>query len=230
VKAQGVAVSVPIWAPTDENLRRAADLLRAGELVVMPTETVYGLGCLPSAEAVQRLFHAKGRPESRPIPILVSSTAALKQVVLEWPPQAQALIEAFWPGPLTIVVPAAPSLPQELTAGTGTVGVRQPRHPVAIRLLELAGGYLAVTSANRSGEEPAATAQEAVAALGASVAAAIDGGPAELGVPSTVVSLVGGEVQVLRLGAIGKSELLRVLRAGPARSRCTIPSSESDLR
>ena len=87
-----------------------------------------------------------------------------------------------------------------------------------------------MTSANRSGEEPAATAQEAVAALGASVAAAIDGGPAELGVPSTVVSLVGGEVQVLRLGAIGKSELLRVLGADPGRSRCTIPSSESDLR
>ena len=138
MKAQGVAVSVPIWAPTDENLRRAAELLRAGELVVMPTETVYGLGCLPSAEAVQKLFRAKGRPESRPIPILVSSRAALKQVVSEWPAQAQALSEAFWPGPLTIVVPAAPSLPQELTAGTGTVGVRQPRHPIAIRLLELA--------------------------------------------------------------------------------------------
>lgn len=183
-------------------LELAAALLREGELVVFPTDTVYGVGALAhDAAAIARLFEAKERSLQKGIPILLAEVEALGQVVRETPAVAQFLIGRYWPGPLTLVLPRQPTLPDNL-APDDRVAVRVPDSAVARDLIRRAGGAVATTSANLSGAPPARTAEEALAALGGRVAAVLDGGAAPGGVASTVVDCTVDPPAVLREGPI----------------------------
>ncbi len=187
--------------PDPEAIEQAVRALERGELVVVPTETVYGLAADPErAGALDRIYAAKGRPEDKPIPRLAADVRQVEREGAELEPAARRLAERFWPGPLTLVVPAR----------SGPVGFRVPNHAVTRALLRRMGRVLAVTSANRSGERPARTAQEAAAALGDAVALVLDAGPSPGGVPSTVVSVAGGRVEILREGAIARAEIAKV--------------------
>jgi L-threonylcarbamoyladenylate synthase len=181
----------------------ALETLATGQVVAFPTDTLYGLAADPwDTAAVERLFAAKERDYGKPIVLLVAGMDHLWRVVPGLPPVAQALASAFWPGPLTIVVPRHPKLPDIVTAGGPTVGLRVPDHPWALRLLAAAGGALAVTSANRSGQGNPTTAAEVLDELGGRIPLIIDGGPVPGGVASTVVDLTTTPPRVLREGAI----------------------------
>ena len=196
---------------TEAGIRLVAEVIAHGEPAIIPTDTVYGVAALPTADGARSLFEAKGRPESRAIPLLLSGLAVLPAVVSEWPPVAQSLADAFWPGALTIVVPAALTVPSEITGGEATVGVRIPSSDIARAVIRRACGCLAVTSANRSGDPPAATAAAALAALDPRVRYALDGGLLAQGVPSTVLQVARERVTVLRKGAICPSAIRAAL-------------------
>lgn len=184
-------------------------MLRGGGLVAFPTDTVYGLGCYPFDEAaVERLFAAKERDRSKAIPLLLAGGEDLGAVVPSGGRVLEALVRRYWPGPLTLVVPCCDRLPAVLTAGGGSVAVRVPDHPVARDVLRGAGGVLATTSANRSGEASATTAEEVLAQLGGRVDLIIDGGRSPGGVASTVLDLTAQPPVVLRAGPLGQAELL----------------------
>jgi L-threonylcarbamoyladenylate synthase len=186
--------------------------LRRGELVVLPTDTVYGIAADAfSPPAVNRLLEAKGRGRSMPVPVLVGAWRTIDGLAEAVTPATRSLVEAFWPGPLTLVVRAAPSLAWDLGETRGTVAVRMPLHPVAIELLQ-ATGPMAVSSANISGRPPATTADEAVEQLGESVAVYLDGGPSGEPVPSTIVDVTGEVPRVLRVGALSVDLLREVAR------------------
>ena len=200
-------------------MRQARLAIGRGELVVLPTDTVYGVGADAfSPAAVQRLLDAKGRGRQQPPPVLVGSIATLAALVETVPEPVQRLVDEFWPGGLTIVLPAQQSLVWDLGETHGTVAVRMPDHRVALALLEETGP-LAVSSANLTGEPAAVEVDQAQSMLGDSIAVYLDAGPATRGVASTIVdatSLVrpGGDdakVRVLREGAISRDELARVL-------------------
>jgi tRNA threonylcarbamoyl adenosine modification protein (Sua5/YciO/YrdC/YwlC family) len=192
-------------------LAAAAGAVRAGQLVVLPTDTLYGLGCDAfSSAAVRGLLDAKGRGRDMPVPVLVGSWSTVDGLVLGVPPEARRLIEAFWPGGLSIVLPHAPSLAWDLGDTRGTVMLRMPLHPVALELLRDVGP-MAVSSANRSGQAPATTAAQARDQLGERVPVLLDGGPAGAAVPSTVVDLTADDPVVLREGAISVAEIGEVL-------------------
>jgi L-threonylcarbamoyladenylate synthase len=188
-------------------LEAAERALRFGELVVLPTDTVYGLAADAfSASAVDGLLAAKRRGRDMPVPVLVGSTATLDGLVDVLPPAADALRQAFWPGGLTLIVRHAASLVWDLGDAFGTVGVRMPLHPVAVELLSRTGP-LAVSSANVSGSPPAATCDEAVHQLDEAVAVYLDGGPAGEPVPSTIIDCTVDPPKLLRAGAIPVEEL-----------------------
>ncbi|HEY8372389.1 MAG TPA: L-threonylcarbamoyladenylate synthase [Pseudonocardiaceae bacterium] len=194
-----------------EGLAAAVGAVRAGQLVVLPTDTVYGIGCDAfDATAVDSLLAAKGRGRDMPVPVLVGSWTTIDGLVLSVPKEARALIEAFWPGGLSIVLRHAPSLAWDLGDTRGTVMLRMPLHPVALELLREVGP-MAVSSANRSGRPPASTAQEALAQLGDAVSVYLDGGPSGEPVASTIVDLTGDEPVVLREGAVSSAEVSEVL-------------------
>ncbi|MPZ66387.1 MAG: threonylcarbamoyl-AMP synthase [Pseudonocardiaceae bacterium] len=194
-------------------LATAVGAVRSGQLVVLPTDTVYGLGCDAfSAAAVRRLLDAKGRGRDMPVPVLVGSWSTVDGLVLGVPAQARQLIEAFWPGGLSLVLPHAPSLAWDLGETRGTVMLRMPLHPVALELLREAGP-MAVSSANRSGSSPATTSDEAREQLGDRVGVILDGGPSGPPVASTIVDLTGTDPLVLREGAVTAAELGDVLGA-----------------
>ncbi|HLQ21707.1 MAG TPA: L-threonylcarbamoyladenylate synthase, partial [Gemmatimonadales bacterium] len=163
---------------SEPSLREAADIARGGGVIAFPTETFYGLGARPfDARAVQRIVDLKDRSlRTSPILVLIRSRADLEALVSEITPAAEQLMETCWPGPLTLVFRAAAAVPSALTAGTGTIGVRLPAHPDVQRLLEAVGAPLTGTSANRSGQPPATTAEEVERALGDSVDAILNGG------------------------------------------------------
>ncbi len=191
-------------------LDQAALAVHRGDLVVLPTDTVYGVGCDAfSASGVAALLAAKGRGRDLPVPVLVGSPRTVSGLTMVVPAAAHALMEAFWPGALTLVVREAPSLAWDLGDAAGTVALRMPLHPVAIELLADVGP-MAVSSANRSGEPPATTAAEAMAQLGESVAVYLDGGPSGASVPSTIVDLTGPVPRVLRVGAVAVDDLRAV--------------------
>lgn len=188
---------------TTDGVEAAVRALQAGELAVIPTDTVYGIAADAFApDAVARLLAAKGRGRDMPVPVLVGAWRTLDGLVDELGPLARRLVEACWPGPLTLVVRAARSLAWDLGETRGTVAVRMPLHPVALELLGLTGP-LAVSSANRSGMPPATTAAEAERHLGDAVSVYLDAGPAGEPVPSTIVDLTGDRARVLRAGALG---------------------------
>ena len=189
---------------------RALAILRGGGLVAFPTDTVYGLGALAfDAAAIEKIYVAKGRSTEKAIPILLGDAADLEQVTAQVSEMALRLAGSFWPGPLTLVVPKHPSLPEAVSTAP-TVGVRVPDHPVARALLR-AAGPMAVTSANLSGKASPCTVQEVYAQLGGRIPLILDGGGTPGGVPSTVVNCLGMEPQVLREGPITLAQILAVL-------------------
>lgn len=199
-------------ADDPEALPAALNALRAGETVVFPTDTVYGVGSDAwSAEAVERLYWAKERPRTMAIPILVSAPRHVEQVAMDLPAAYGRLTDRFWPGGLTLVVPRRPTVPDVVCAGGSTIAVRMPDHPVALAIIEAAGGVLAVTSANRSGSPAPATPDEALADLDGRVALIIDGGRCPGGTASAVVDLVSAPPRLLRSGGIAAATLREVL-------------------
>lgn len=194
-----------------DGLRAAAAAVRSSRLVVLPTDTVYGIGADAfDAGAVQALLRAKNRGPDMPVGVLVGSWSTVDGLAMSVPPQARALIEAFWPGDLSIVLPHAPSLSWNLGTTRGTVMLRMPLHPVAIELLRDVGP-MAVSSANVSGRAPASTAEEAREQLTDSVAVYLDGGPSGAPVPSSIVDLTADEPLLLREGAVTADAVSEVL-------------------
>ena len=192
-------------------LQLAAEAVRRGELVVLPTDTVYGVGCDAfSPPAVAALLAAKGRGRDMPVPVLIGSPGTLDGVAYGVDERVRKLVEAFWPGALTLVCTAQPSLEWDLGDSHGTVAVRMPQHPVAIELLRETGP-LAVSSANRSGEPPATTVGEALAQLGEMVSVYLDGGRSGHPVPSTILDVTGPVPVVLRAGAVPIETLREVV-------------------
>jgi L-threonylcarbamoyladenylate synthase len=186
----------------EERIEAAAAVLRRGGLVAYPTETFYGLGALArDAAAVARLAAAKGRPDGKPLPLLAADRAAVEEVAV-LSPRAARIADRLWPGALTLVLPARAGLPPEVTAGTGTVGIRVPGSEVARALARAAGGPIVSTSANPSGEPPPADAAALSPALRARLDAVLDAGPAPGGLPSTIVAVNEEELRLVRIGVI----------------------------
>ncbi len=195
---------------SEENIRRAAVIVRLGGVVIYPTDTVYGLGCDPAnVDATRRICEIKGRAD-KPLPLACSDVEAAKRIV-EFNPIAERLAERFWPGPLTMVLPAKVNYPIWVTHGARTLGVRVPGHPVARRLAKLSGGVIVTTSANKSSEPPPKTALEAAEQIGEEVDLILDAGPAPLKQPSTVLDLSGDELWIIRPGPIKAEDIRKTL-------------------
>ncbi|MFF4646155.1 L-threonylcarbamoyladenylate synthase [Streptomyces sp. NPDC001389] len=197
---------------TSDDIEKAADVLRAGGLVALPTETVYGLAA--NAEdpvAVSRIFQAKGRPPSHPLIVHIAAAEHLDDWVEAVPPAARLLAEHFWPGPLTLVLRRGPRVPLEATGGLETVAVRVPDHPVARELLRAFGGGVTAPSANRFGSVSPTTASDVRAELGDAVDCVLDGGPCEVGVESTIVDATADTPTILRPGGVTREDLEAVL-------------------
>src|SRR5579864_4027627 len=210
------------------SLEQAAERIRAGELVAFPTETVYGLGANAlDAAAVAKIFALKQRPSSSPLIVHVASIEMARLIAAEWPREAEDLAERYWPGPLTMVLAKSPSIPDLVTAGLPTVGLRMPNHPAALRFIDVAGVHppaalllialagvpIAAPSANRfSGLSPT-TAEHVREAFGDRVPV-LDGGPCQVGIESTVISIHGGQLTLLRPGMIAFDHIERA--AAPA--------------
>jgi L-threonylcarbamoyladenylate synthase len=198
---------------------RAVALLRAGQVVALPTETVYGLAANAlDANAVARVFEIKGRPANNPIIGHVADLAMARRCVSLWPVLADLLARAFWPGPLTLVLPRAPEIPDILTAGGPTVAIRWPRHPFIQEVIQRCGFPLAAPSANLSNRVSPTTAGHVAGQLGHKITLIIDGGPSQVGIESTVVDLSSTQPRVLRPGMIHREALLAItgeFDAGP---------------
>ena len=211
--ASGVTAIWPVdpLQPDPTTIARAADVIRSGGLVAFPTETVYGLGANALDEfAVKAIFAAKGRPATNPVIVHVADATEITRVAGEWPETAALLSAAFWPGPLTIVVPRHPRIPDSVTAGGPTVALRSPDHPVARALIQASGVPLAAPSANRSTELSPTRAEHVLKGLDGRIAAILDAGPCRAGLESTVVDVTDG-VRVLRPGPITSKMLAAVV-------------------
>jgi L-threonylcarbamoyladenylate synthase len=191
---------------TEENIRKAATILKMAGLVVYPTETVYGLGCVPHIpEAAEKLCGLKGRSD-KSLPLICHNIEFATQIV-EFNPVAERLAERFWPGPLTLVLPAKQEYSRWVTHGARTLAVRVPGHQVSRELARLSGGVIISTSANRAGEAPATTAQEAADALGEGVNIILDDGPSPGEKPSTILDISGEQAWILRTGPVSAQEI-----------------------
>ena len=188
----------------DASIRRAAALLRAGELVAFPTETVYGLGAdALNGEASARIFAAKGRPADNPLIAHIAGESGLAGLIAGEPCAcARKLMRAFWPGPMTLIFPKSPRVPREVTAGLDTVAVRMPSHPVARALISAAQTPIAAPSANRSGRPSPTTAAHVLEDMEGRIPLILDGGPCEVGLESTVVDVTGARPRILRPGGV----------------------------
>ena len=193
---------------SEREITGAADVLRDGGLVAFPTETVYGLGAdASSVDAVHRLFAVKGRPADHPVIVHLADAAQLSEWAADVPEAAAVLTDACWPGPLTVVVRRAPHVPDAVTGGLDTVGLRVPDQPVALALLGAFGGGVAAPSANRFGRVSPTTADDVRADLGADVDVVLDGGPCRVGVESTIVDCSGAQPAILRVGGIARERV-----------------------
>ena len=223
---QGQIYNCADAAEREEGMALAVKAAKSGRLVVMPTDTLYGLGCDAfDNDAVASLLATKHRGPDMPVPVLVGSWDTVKGLVATLDDTAQTLIEAFWPGGLSIVVPQAPSLPWNLGDTRGTVMLRMPLHPIAIELLREVGP-MAVSSANISGQTPPTTAIAAKQQLGKAVTVYLDGGEAEVGKPSTIIDLSGSRPYLLREGALSAEQIGEVIGVS-AESLRTRPSAQS---
>ena len=207
--------------PDADTIADAASRLRVGELVAFPTETVYGLGANAlDAAAVARIFAAKGRPSYNPVIVHVPHTEAARRVVTQWPEHAAQLAAAFWPGPLTMVLPKSPDIPDTVSAGLPLIGVRVPAHPVALALLRAARVPIAAPSANKSNQLSPTSAEHVLRGLADVDGVLLDGGACTVGIESTVVDLSGEHPVLLRPGGVSMAALesvlgLRLQRAAP---------------
>jgi len=212
-EARPRAEPVVLDARAGYGIEWAAEHLIGGGIIALPTDTVYGIGAsLAHGDALRRIFAIKERPLSKPLPILLASAAALGSVALDLDERVARLLARYWPGPLTVLLKGREGMPAEVTGPDGIIGARVPNHPVALELLERAGGAMAVTSANRSGEEPARTAEEVVESLGGAIGVVLDAGRTPGGVPSTVIAIEHDGPTILRDGAIPGEHLLATWR------------------
>lgn len=196
-------------AHPERAISRGSDVIRAGGVVVYPTDTFYGLGAYPGNPlAVRRLFEIKGRHADEPILLLVKDASEVRDWASEINPAAERLMKKFWPGPLTLVFKARPGVMTELTGGTGTIGLRVPGNPLTLQLLAALGTALTGTSANISGRPSPCTAREAAEAIGGMVDLVLDGGRTAGAKPSTVVDVSANEPKVIREGSIPSREIL----------------------
>ncbi|HET9662042.1 MAG TPA: L-threonylcarbamoyladenylate synthase [Thermomicrobiales bacterium] len=187
-----------------------AERISSGGVVAIPTDTVYGIAAsLAHPAALDRIYEIKGRPDRMPLPVLVSSVDALSHLVL-LEDAVVPLLDAFWPGPLTVVLPATARVPERVLGPGGTVGVRLPNHPIAIEVIDKAGGAIACTSANRTGEEPGHTATDVAESIGDQLDLILDSGRAPGGISSTVVAIDGVTLRFIREGAISMIEVIRI--------------------
>jgi L-threonylcarbamoyladenylate synthase len=207
-------------SPTAAAIERAAGILRTGGLVAFPTETVYGLGALArSADAVRRLFAAKGRPADHPVIVHLADAATAQEWAAPFPPAAATLAEHCWPGPLTVIVHRAAHVPDEVTGGLDSVGLRVPDQPVALALLRALDDGIAAPSANRFGRVSPTTASDVVADVGDAVDLVLDGGPCRVGVESTIVDCSSDAPVILRLGGVAREQIEELVgRRLPVRS------------
>ncbi|MGD9793346.1 MAG: L-threonylcarbamoyladenylate synthase [Acidimicrobiia bacterium] len=211
---------------TAESIAIAVDILRSGGLVAVPTETVYGLAAdATNAAAVRRIFTVKDRPPGHPLIVHIGRSAPLDRWCGDVSVDARKLAAAFWPGPLTMIVPSIDAIATEVTGGRATVGLRMPDHPLTLDLLDAFDGAVAAPSANRFGKVSPTTAAHVERDLDGEVDLILDGGPCRVGVESTIVELVGPVPQILRLGAITAAQIAAVLGrevlpepVGPARA------------
>ena len=198
-------------------LETAIASVQHGGVIAFPTDTVYGIGAsLAHEAALARIYDIKGRPADKPLPILVAHPGEIARLAVDADAALLRLAEQFWPGPLTVVVKGRPDLPAEVKAPDGTIGVRVPDHSVALTIAQRCGGAIATTSANRSGQPPACTAEEIREQLGAAVDVILDGGIAPCGLPSTVIRREGDTIAILREGAIAPSRIQEAWRAALA--------------
>jgi L-threonylcarbamoyladenylate synthase len=202
-------------ADSHEEIDRAVAILRRGGLVAFATETVYGLGAdATRTDAVERIYRAKGRPGTNPLIVHIADVKAARRYARQWPQAAEKLARRFWPGPLTLVVPKASSIVDAATAGLDSVGLRAPNHPLALELLRRFDGAIAAPSANLSNRVSPTTAEHVWRELGDAVDQILDGGPCQIGIESTVLSLVG-EPTILRPGGISQAQIESVI--GPVK-------------
>lgn len=200
-------------AVTPASIQHAADLLHQGKLVAIPTETVYGLGAdAANPEAVGKIFQAKGRPADHPLIVHLAYASQMKEWAADVPETALRLASAFWPGPLTLILPKKSTVPAAVTGGQDTVALRVPDNPVALWLLRVFGGGIAAPSANRFGRISPTTAHHVAEELGDRVDCILDGGPCEVGVESTILDLTDAQPTILRPGRITRSQLEEVLQ------------------
>lgn len=211
------------------DLSRAVEFLQSGELVAFPTETVYGLGAdATSVHAVSKIFQAKGRPPTNPLIVHVNHARMAQRYTVGWSERAELLSKAFWPGPLTFILPKTPEIPDIVTAGRNTVGLRAPDHPIALELINRFGKPLAAPSANRSNRISPTTAEHVREELGMAVAMILDGGPCRVGIESTVLDLTTDLPTLLRPGAITAAMIEEVIETSVYLSTGqTVSESES---
>jgi L-threonylcarbamoyladenylate synthase len=215
---------------TRDAIAQGARLLREGRLVAFPTETVYGLGAdAQNVAAVRRIFAAKGRPEDHPVIVHVESIEAAERWASHMPDGARALAHAFWPGPLTIIVPRAMHVPDAVTGGQSSVGLRSPSHPVARALLAAFGGGIAAPSANRFGHVSPTTAAHVADDLGDAVDLILDGGACNVGIESTIVAFTTDTPMLLRPGGIAQDAIAAVLGRMPIARDATAPRASGSL-
>lgn len=216
---------------SQDEIQRAVELLRAGELVAFPTETVYGLGAnANNPDAVRKIFRAKGRPSTHPVIVHIDHPRYLQRWVREMTPEAKKLADAFWPGPLTLVAQRAPAVNDVITGGQDTVAIRVPKHPVAQQLLSAFGGGIAAPSANRYGRVSATRAEHVREEFGEEIKHILDGGDCKVGLESTIVACVGDAPRVLRVGSITLSQLRAVVpsvQSGPNPATPRVPGTTS---
>lgn len=223
------AQSAQILAPTASNIELCAQALKAGQLVAFPTETVFGLGAVVTQlQAVQGIFAAKGRPNEHPLIAHVAPGIDLGPWVGQGGPHMQKLIDAFWPGPLTLVVPKGDHMPSSVTGGQTSVGIRCPSHPVAVALLKAVGSPVAAPSANRFGKVSPTRALHVLAELGNRIPYILDGEMPSVGIESTIVSLLGPQPGILRPGAVSAAQIEAVLGVA-VKTHAQVKSSGTQL-
>ena len=215
-------VYIDASCPDPSDLREAVELLRAGQVVAFPTETVYGLGANAlDAEACAKIFQAKGRPQDNPLIVHISDRQMAESLVANWNEAAERCVAAFWPGPLTLVLPKSPVVPDRVTAGLGTVAIRYPAHPVAQALIAQAGLPIAAPSANLSGKPSPTSGRHVWRDLRGKIPLILDAGACSVGLESTVLDLSGDVPTILRPGGVSREQLAGVL------GRVELDSSDS---
>ncbi|MCR5104529.1 MAG: threonylcarbamoyl-AMP synthase [Eubacterium sp.] len=229
MESENKHLQTKIFDCSENDLAKAAEILKSGGLVAFPTETVYGLGGdALKPDASKHIYAAKGRPSDNPLIVHIADTESVYELAAAVPENAKALMQAFWPGPLTIILPKKDSVPHETTGGLDTVAIRMPSHPAAMELIRKSGVYIAAPSANTSGRPSPTTAEHVIEDLSGKIEAIIDGGPVGIGIESTIVDLTEDVPTILRPGYITKRMLEEIV--GEVRIDRAIIEPDPNLR